>query len=182
MSAAGTKKTRRCYLQNGGESFSGCHFQTNHPCDSNTCGGLVPRRSASDGCPVGSLRRRAPVQGPAGIVGAPVRFGKTGGWSSSWTGSRVSSGARNSLRCACSTPTRCSANQCSSPAVRGCSPMAEWLLLVTAGDAGDTGAALETPRGPLVESLMERGFIVRAINPKTARPPPGPLLAVGCEG
>ena len=60
--------------------------------------------------------------------------------------------------------------------------MAEWLLLVTAGDAGDTGAALETPRGPLVESLMERGFIVRAINPKTARPPPGPLLAVGCEG
>ena len=42
-------------------------------------GGLVPRRSATDGCPVGSLRRRAPVQGPAGIVGAPVRLGKTGG-------------------------------------------------------------------------------------------------------
>ena len=43
-------------------------------CLLNTWGGLVPRRFAIDGRPVGSLRRRAPVQGPAGIVGTPVRF------------------------------------------------------------------------------------------------------------
>ena len=35
--------------------------------------GLVPPQPAIDGHPVGSLRRRAPVQGPAGIDGAPVR-------------------------------------------------------------------------------------------------------------
>ena len=28
---SGTKRTRRCYLQNGGESFSACHFQTSRP-------------------------------------------------------------------------------------------------------------------------------------------------------
>ena len=48
----------------------------------------------------------------------------------------------------------------------GLSAMAAWLLSPTAGQAGDVGAALETPRGPVVESLMERGFVVHAINPK----------------
>ena len=42
------------------------------PCVLSTWGGNVPRRSATDGCPVGSLRRGAPVQGPADIVGGPV--------------------------------------------------------------------------------------------------------------
>ena len=42
------------------------------PCVLSTWGGHVPRRSATDGCPVGSLRRGAPVQGPADIVGGPV--------------------------------------------------------------------------------------------------------------
>ena len=48
----------------------------------------------------------------------------------------------------------------------GLSAMAAWLLSFTAGQAGDVGVALETPRGPVVESLMERGFVVHAINPK----------------
>ncbi len=48
----------------------------------------------------------------------------------------------------------------------GLSAMADWLLSLTAGQAGEVGVALETPRGPVVESLMERGFVVHAINPK----------------
>lgn len=44
--------------------------------------------------------------------------------------------------------------------------MAPWLLSLTAGQAGDVGVALETPRGPVVESVMERGFALHAINPK----------------
>ena len=32
--------------------------------------------------------------------------------------------------------------------------------------AGDVGVAIETPRGPVVESLMERGIAVHSINPK----------------
>ena len=48
----------------------------------------------------------------------------------------------------------------------GLSAMADWLLSLTTGQAGDLGVALETPRGPLVGSLMERRFVVPAINPK----------------
>ena len=48
----------------------------------------------------------------------------------------------------------------------GLSQMAAWLLSFAAGDAGDIGVAIETPRGPVVESLMEHGFAVHSINPK----------------
>ena len=49
---------------------------------------------------------------------------------------------------------------------QGLSEMADWVLSVTAGEADQVGVAIETPRGPVVESLMERGFAVHAINPK----------------
>ena len=48
----------------------------------------------------------------------------------------------------------------------GLSQMADWLLSFAAGDEGEIGVAIETPRGPVVESLMERGFAVHSINPK----------------
>ncbi len=48
----------------------------------------------------------------------------------------------------------------------GPSEMANWLLSFAAGEAGNVGVAIETPRGPVVESLMERGFAVHSINPK----------------
>ena len=44
--------------------------------------------------------------------------------------------------------------------------MADWLLSFAAGAAGDVGVAIETPRGPVVESLMEHGIAVHSINPK----------------
>ena len=48
----------------------------------------------------------------------------------------------------------------------GLSQMADWLLSFATGDEGEVGVAVETPRGPVVESLMERGFAVHSINPK----------------
>ena len=48
----------------------------------------------------------------------------------------------------------------------GLSEMADWLLSFAAGAAGDVGVAIETPRGPVVESLMEHGIAVHSINPK----------------
>ena len=48
----------------------------------------------------------------------------------------------------------------------GLSQMAEWLLSFAAGDAGDIGVAIETPSGPVVESLLEHGVAVHSINPK----------------
>ena len=49
---------------------------------------------------------------------------------------------------------------------QGLSDMADWLCSFAAGEAGAVGVAVETPRGPVVESLMERGFAVHSINPK----------------
>ena len=48
----------------------------------------------------------------------------------------------------------------------GLSQMADWLLSFAAGDESEVGVAVETPSGPVVESLMERGFVVHSINPK----------------
>jgi transposase len=41
-----------------------------------------------------------------------------------------------------------------------------WLLHETGVPAGEIAVAIETPRGPLVELLLERGFQVFALNPK----------------
>ena len=49
---------------------------------------------------------------------------------------------------------------------QGLSEMADWVLSVAAGAADQVGVAIETPRGPVVESLMERGLVCHAINPK----------------
>jgi transposase len=44
--------------------------------------------------------------------------------------------------------------------------MCAWLLDKTAAQPGEIAVAIETPRGPVVEALLERGFQVFAINPK----------------
>ena len=48
----------------------------------------------------------------------------------------------------------------------GLSAMAEWVLSMAAGEPAAIDVAIEVPRGPVVESLMERGLTVHAINPK----------------
>jgi transposase len=44
--------------------------------------------------------------------------------------------------------------------------MVDWLIGLTGGRAGDIAVALETPHGPLVDTLLDRGCHVFAINPK----------------
>jgi transposase len=44
--------------------------------------------------------------------------------------------------------------------------LAEWLVGLAEGTASAVAVALEVPRGPLVETLLERGCHVFAINPK----------------
>lgn len=48
----------------------------------------------------------------------------------------------------------------------GLAAMAEWILQVTGARPQEVRVAIETPHGPVVESLMERGFRLHAINPK----------------
>jgi transposase len=42
----------------------------------------------------------------------------------------------------------------------------DWLLEKTGAQPGEIGVAIETPRGPVVETFVERGFQVHSINPK----------------
>jgi transposase len=48
----------------------------------------------------------------------------------------------------------------------GLAEMAAWILQLTGAEPGEVYVAIEVPHGPVVESLMERGFRVHAINPK----------------
>jgi transposase len=48
----------------------------------------------------------------------------------------------------------------------GLSAMCDWLLVTTGAAPDVIAAAIEVPHGPVVETLMERGFLVHAINPK----------------
>jgi transposase len=46
------------------------------------------------------------------------------------------------------------------------SELCSWLVATTGAPPVEIAVALETPRGPVVETLLERGFAVFSINPK----------------
>lgn len=48
----------------------------------------------------------------------------------------------------------------------GLAEMCDWLVATVGGSPDRLAVAIETPRGPVVEMLLERGFAVHAINPK----------------
>lgn len=48
----------------------------------------------------------------------------------------------------------------------GLAEMATWLMSVAGAEASAIHVAIEVPHGPIVETLLERGFNVYAINPK----------------
>ena len=48
----------------------------------------------------------------------------------------------------------------------GLAQMADWLVRESGAQPADIHVAIETPHGPVVETLLERGFNVYSINPK----------------
>ena len=48
----------------------------------------------------------------------------------------------------------------------GLNDLTDWLLAIAGGDAAAVHVAIEVPHGAVVETLLERGFHVFAINPK----------------
>lgn len=48
----------------------------------------------------------------------------------------------------------------------GLDALSSWLLKLGDGDATTVWVAIEVPHGAVVETLLERGFVVHAINPK----------------
>ena len=51
---------------------------------------------------------------------------------------------------------------------RGIARLLSWLVAQTGADPGSIGVALEVPHGAVVDGLLDRGFLVFAINPKQA--------------
>ena len=51
----------------------------------------------------------------------------------------------------------------------GLAETADWILATTGAAPQAIGVVIEIPHGPVVETLMERGFAVHAINPKQLR-------------
>lgn len=49
---------------------------------------------------------------------------------------------------------------------QGLATMAAWISATAVAEACEIAVSIEVPHGPIVETLMERGFVVHAINPK----------------
>ena len=78
-------------------------------------------------------------------------------------------GGQGNIRRVCSTPSgRCSGNGSLSTAAQGCRRWRTGCCRSGRARRGEIGVAIETPRGPVVESLMERGFAVHSINPEAS--------------
>src|SRR6266567_5212789 len=52
------------------------------------------------------------------------------------------------------------------PGGEGLTRLCDWLVEKTGAEPAQIAVAIEMPRGPLVEMLLERGFQAYAINPK----------------
>ena len=50
----------------------------------------------------------------------------------------------------------------------GLAELSDWLLSST-GAVDTVAVAIEVPHGPVVDTLIDRGFVVHAINPKQRR-------------
>jgi hypothetical protein len=48
----------------------------------------------------------------------------------------------------------------------GLGAMCDWILATAGTPADAIGIAIEVPHGPVVETLMDRGFLVHSVNPK----------------
>jgi transposase len=48
----------------------------------------------------------------------------------------------------------------------GLNQLCAWLIATTGATPGEIAVGIEVPHGPVVETLLERGFVVYAINPK----------------
>ena len=48
----------------------------------------------------------------------------------------------------------------------GLARMADWIVKTTGAGPHATGIAIEVPNGPVVETMLERGFMLHSLNPK----------------
>ena len=143
---------------------------------------LCPGGPAIDGCPVGSLRRRAPVQAKVGIAGAPARLGRE----EDRIGAGVVRGYRLGFAETSSMRARCRREGARRTGVRArrCWADANGRLAIGAcderrgrsrrGGRDATRAGSREPDGARLRRPLDQ--------PEATRPLPRSHLAGGCEG
>jgi hypothetical protein len=127
--------------------------------------GRVPRRVGHDGCPVGSCassastgfgrRRDGPCEGRHAMSEE-----KTFTW---FVG--VDWGSERHQACIVDQQGTIAAERSFPHSGAGLAELGDWLVSIT-GAASAVALAIEVPHGPVVDSLIDRGFAVHSINPK----------------
>src|SRR5215218_4987786 len=111
-------------------------------------------------------RRRAPIQVPASVVAARATAGAktmtevTIGWFAG-----VDWGSQQHQACVLDAAGKVVGERAFPHGGAGLAALCYWLVSV-AGHPGAVAAAIEVPHGPVVDTLLDRGFAVHAINPK----------------
>ena len=75
-------------------------------------------------------------------------------------------GSRNHQTCVVDDAGDVLGNQSFSHDGKGLAGMAEWILSLTDSTPDTIGVAIEVPHGPVVEAMMQRGFVIHSLNPK----------------
>ena len=128
--------------------------------------GHVPRRVGHDGCPVGS-RALSASTGTAGVVAARAFVGRIAMTEENFTwfaGDRLGLGATSGVSSRRTGP-HCRGAGVSRMAARAGLTPCDWVLSMC-GRPNTVAVAIEVPHGPVVDVLLDRGFVVYAINPK----------------
>src|SRR3990172_5132863 len=63
----------------------------------------------------------------------------------------------------------------------GLAELCDWLVAGSGAEAGAVAVAIEVSHGPVVETLLERGFLVYAVNPKQLDPFPDRFTVPGAK-
>ena len=143
---------------------------------------LCPGGPATDGCPVGSLRRRAPVQGTAGIGARPFdsadrRFNLKLTW---FVG--IDWGSQKHQACVLDAAGKVLGEREFEHGGAGLSQMADWLLSFGAADESEVGRCGRNAERSRGRESDGAGFRRPLDQPEAARPFPGPHVASGREG
>src|SRR5215831_9123334 len=136
------------------------------PRASSTMMGYVPQRVGHDGCPVGSraterqYRDRQASWRPVRSIGEDRMVEETIAWFAG-----VDWGSAKHQACLLGVQGTIVGEREFPHSGKGLSELADWILSMT-GIASAVAVAVEVPHGPVVDVLLDRGFIVHAINPK----------------
>ena len=141
---------------------------THCPCCLERLGGSCAPGECRDRRPVGSSCLGAPIQGPAECRGdsedkekQPLTLHSQPAFFAG-----IDWGSQSHQACVLDASGAVLGEKGFAHSGKGLGLLLDWILGCAAGSAGQVRVAIEVPHGPVVDSLLDRGFAVHSINPK----------------